>query len=126
MGKSRTHGRRPYRPLTVTVDASGRVNFRPVLVDPMSASLGTGDATEAGTRSVPARAFVTTLDQGVASVSNFAVGVVVARVSGVAGLGAFSLAYAAWISLPPCTGRSSQTQWQLPVTLATRLTRGPT
>ena len=97
MSKARTHGRRPYRPLTVTVDTSGRVNFRPVLVDPMSASLGTGDATEAGTRSVPARAFVTTMDQGVASVSNFAVGVVVARVSGVAGLGAFSLAYAAWI-----------------------------
>lgn len=38
-------------------------------------------------------------DQGVASLSNFAVAVVVARLSGAAGLGAFSLAYAAWILL---------------------------
>jgi O-antigen/teichoic acid export membrane protein len=46
---------------------------------------------------VPTRAFITTLDQGVASASNFAVAVAVARISGVAGLGAFSLAYAAWL-----------------------------
>ncbi len=37
------------------------------------------------------------LDQGVSSVSNFAVGVVIARLSGLAGLGAYSLAYAAWL-----------------------------
>ncbi len=49
------------------------------------------------TRSVSQRAIITTIDQCVSSVSNFAVGVVVARVSGVAGLGAFSLAYAAWL-----------------------------
>lgn len=36
-------------------------------------------------------------DQGFASMSNFAVGVVVARIAGAAGLGAFSLAYACWI-----------------------------
>jgi len=35
----------------------------------------------------------------VASVSNFAVGVAVARVAGVAGLGAYSLAYTAWLVL---------------------------
>ena len=52
---------------------------------------------EPAARSVPARAFITTLDQGVASASNFAVAVAVARISGVSGLGAFSLAYAAWL-----------------------------
>ncbi len=36
-------------------------------------------------------------DQCVASLSNFAVGIVVARISGPAGLGAFALAYAVWI-----------------------------
>jgi len=41
---------------------------------------------------------MTTLaDQCVASVSNFAVGIVVARISGPAGLGAFALAYGGWI-----------------------------
>lgn len=55
------------------------------------------ETSELPTRSVPARAFITTLDQGVSSVSNFAVAVAVARISGVAGLGAFSLAYAAWL-----------------------------
>ena len=41
---------------------------------------------------------MTTLaDQCVASVSNFAVGIIVARISGPAGLGAFALAYAVWI-----------------------------
>jgi O-antigen/teichoic acid export membrane protein len=48
-------------------------------------------------RSVSQRAILTTADQCVSSVSNFAVGVVVARVSGIAGLGAFSLAYASWL-----------------------------
>jgi O-antigen/teichoic acid export membrane protein len=38
-------------------------------------------------------------DQCVASASNFAVGIVVARLSGPAGLGAFALAYAVWILL---------------------------
>ena len=36
-------------------------------------------------------------DQCVASISNFAVAIVVARISGPAGLGAFALAYAVWI-----------------------------
>ncbi len=40
---------------------------------------------------------LTGLDQGVSSLSNFAVGVAVARVAGVAALGEYSLAYAAWL-----------------------------
>ncbi len=43
------------------------------------------------------RATTTMLDQCVASGSNFAVGIVVARISGPAGLGAFALAYTVWI-----------------------------
>jgi O-antigen/teichoic acid export membrane protein len=43
---------------------------------------------------------MTTLaDQCVASISNFAVGIVVARIAGPSGLGAFALAYAGWILL---------------------------
>jgi O-antigen/teichoic acid export membrane protein len=42
-------------------------------------------------------AVLTMADQGFASVSNFAVGVAVARIAGAAGLGAFSLAYTCWI-----------------------------
>ncbi len=37
------------------------------------------------------------IDQGVASASNFIVGIVVARISGPSGLGAFALAYTIWI-----------------------------
>jgi O-antigen/teichoic acid export membrane protein len=43
------------------------------------------------------RATTTMADQCVASASNFAVGIVVARISGPAGLGAFALAYTVWI-----------------------------
>jgi len=43
------------------------------------------------------RAILTVIDQGFSSVSNFAVGVAVARVTGARGLGAFSLAYAGWL-----------------------------
>jgi O-antigen/teichoic acid export membrane protein len=43
------------------------------------------------------RVGLTGLDQGVSSISNFAVGVAVARVAGVAALGEYSLAYAAWL-----------------------------
>ena len=43
------------------------------------------------------RALMTLADEGVASISNFAVGIVVARLSGPAGLGAFALAYSVWI-----------------------------
>ncbi|HET9071009.1 MAG TPA: hypothetical protein VFN60_03770 [Acidimicrobiales bacterium] len=43
------------------------------------------------------RGLVILADQGVSSISNFAVGVAVARVAGAAGLGAFSLAYALWL-----------------------------
>ena len=50
-----------------------------------------------GRRAMPVRVGVTALDQGVASISNFAVGVAVARVAGVTGLGAFALVYAAWL-----------------------------
>jgi O-antigen/teichoic acid export membrane protein len=45
------------------------------------------------------RAGVTAIDQAVSSASNFAVGVAVARISGEAGLGAFSVAYALWLAL---------------------------
>ena len=44
------------------------------------------------------RAALTTLDQGMFSVSNFAVGVAVARMAGAAGLGSYSLAYALWLA----------------------------
>jgi O-antigen/teichoic acid export membrane protein len=45
------------------------------------------------------RVTLTTVDQGLSSLSNFAVGVVVGRISGPAGLGAFAVAYAAWLLL---------------------------
>ena len=43
------------------------------------------------------RASMTMVDQCVASVSNFSVGIVVARIAGPAGFGAFALAYTVWI-----------------------------
>lgn len=45
------------------------------------------------------RVALTGIDQCVSSASNFAVGVAVARVAGVAALGEYSLAYAAWLML---------------------------
>lgn len=45
------------------------------------------------------RAFLTVVDQGFSSISNFLVGVVVARVAGAAGLGGFAVAYATWVML---------------------------
>jgi O-antigen/teichoic acid export membrane protein len=45
------------------------------------------------------RATTTMADQCVASASNFAVGIIVARLSGPAGLGAFAFAYTCWILL---------------------------
>ena len=45
------------------------------------------------------RATTTMVDQCVASASNFSVGIVVARISGPAGFGAFALAYTVWILL---------------------------
>jgi O-antigen/teichoic acid export membrane protein len=45
------------------------------------------------------RATLTVLDQGFSSVSNFAVGVAVARIAGASGLGGFSFAYAGWLML---------------------------
>ena len=44
-------------------------------------------------------AVLTLIDQGLSSVSNFAVGVVIARVVGASGLGGFALAYGAWLIL---------------------------
>lgn len=57
-----------------------------------------GDDPDAGTRAAPTarRGAVTLVDQGLSSISNFAVTVVVARLTGAAGLGVFSLAYAGW------------------------------
>lgn len=52
------------------------------------------EATGAG--AAGRRAVLTLFDQGVSSISNFAVTVVVARLAGAAGLGYFSFAYAAW------------------------------
>ena len=46
---------------------------------------------------MPVRFGLTAIDQCVSSLSNFAVGVGVARVAGVAGFGAYSLAYAGWL-----------------------------
>jgi len=59
------------------------------------ASRATRATIAAGSR----RAATTLLDQGFSSVSNFAMGVAVARVAGAAGLGAFAFAYAAWLVL---------------------------
>lgn len=50
-------------------------------------------------RGVPVRFGVTAVDQCVSSLSNFAVGVAVARVAGVVGFGAYSLAYSVWLLL---------------------------
>jgi O-antigen/teichoic acid export membrane protein len=44
------------------------------------------------------RAVITTLDQGMFSVSNFAVGIAIARIAGPVGLGSYSLAYALWLA----------------------------
>jgi len=49
--------------------------------------------------SAASRATMTMADQCVASASNFAVGIIVARISGPSGLGAFALAYTVWILL---------------------------
>jgi glycosyltransferase involved in cell wall biosynthesis/O-antigen/teichoic acid export membrane protein len=46
---------------------------------------------------MPVRFGLTAIDQCLSSLSNFAVGVGVARVAGVGGFGAYSLAYAAWL-----------------------------
>ena len=45
------------------------------------------------------RATTTMMDQGVASASNFIVGIVVARISGPTGLGAYALAFTVWVLL---------------------------
>ena len=45
------------------------------------------------------RVAITTADQAFSSASNFAVGVVVARLAGPAGLGAYAVAYTAWLAL---------------------------
>jgi O-antigen/teichoic acid export membrane protein len=47
--------------------------------------------------SAPRRTAVTVVDQCLSSGSNFAVGIVVARIAGPAGLGAYSIAYAVWL-----------------------------
>ena len=46
---------------------------------------------------MPVRFGLTAIDQCLSSLSNFAVGVGVARVAGVAGFGAYALAYAGWL-----------------------------
>jgi O-antigen/teichoic acid export membrane protein len=54
------------------------------------------DLGVAGIVSGGRRAVLTLFDQGLASLSNFSVGVVVARVAGASGLGGFASAYAGW------------------------------
>lgn len=49
------------------------------------------------TSNMSVRAGVTATDQAVSSLSNFAVAVAIARLSGIVGLGAFSLVYAVWL-----------------------------
>ncbi len=56
-----------------------------------------GERRGAGRFATGRRAFTTLFDQAVSSVSNFAVTAVVAHATGPAGLGAFSIAYAAWL-----------------------------
>ena len=63
--------------------------------DKVRDNLASTVAVAGGTR----RAATTLLDQGFSSVSNFAMGVAVARVAGAPGLGAFAFAYAAWLVL---------------------------
>lgn len=50
-------------------------------------------------RAMVMRVGLTGADQCVASLSNFAVGVAIARVAGIAALGAFSLAYVVWLCM---------------------------
>lgn len=54
------------------------------------------DLATTGVASRGRRAVLTLFDQGLASLSNFSVGVVVARVAGASGLGGFAFAYAGW------------------------------
>jgi O-antigen/teichoic acid export membrane protein len=49
------------------------------------------------THRVSVRFGLTAIDQGISSLSNFAVGVAVARIAGIAALGAYSLAYVIWL-----------------------------
>lgn len=53
-------------------------------------------------RSASRRVVFTIADQALSSVSNFAVGVAVARLAGAASLGAFALAYTLWLLLAGC------------------------
>ena len=57
---------------------------------------GNSENPDSATTKTGRRAAYTFVDQSFSSVSNFAVGVAIARVAGAAGLGAFSLAYAGW------------------------------
>jgi O-antigen/teichoic acid export membrane protein len=60
--------------------------------------LPTGER-RAGARRLFARLSLTAFDQGLSSLSNFAVGVAVARIAGIDALGAYSLAYVVWLVL---------------------------
>jgi O-antigen/teichoic acid export membrane protein len=66
---------------------------------PRAPSVARGRTRLVGTGSTSAvkRAALTTIDQCFSSASNFVVGVVVAQISGPAGLGAYALAYTAWL-----------------------------
>lgn len=51
-----------------------------------------------GVHGIGKRIVLTGIDQGVSSLSNFAVGVAVARIVGIAALGAYALAYVVWLA----------------------------
>ena len=55
------------------------------------------DPAPVGRLAVARRASLTTGDQVLSSISNFAVGVAAARIAGASGLGVFSIAYACWL-----------------------------
>ncbi|HTT86861.1 MAG TPA: hypothetical protein VMF60_05815, partial [Acidimicrobiales bacterium] len=69
------------------------------------ARTGAGDRQPPTTGAAPipparrsTRAMLTTVDQGIFSASNFAVGIAIAHISGIGGLGGYSLAYALWLA----------------------------
>jgi glycosyltransferase involved in cell wall biosynthesis/O-antigen/teichoic acid export membrane protein len=93
------HGRRGELPLVAAApDTATRGDRNPPPPLPPEPKIVEPD--DAAGRAKPSRrVFITTVDQAFSSASNFAVGVVVAHIAGLAGLGAFAVAYTAWLAL---------------------------
>lgn len=88
-------GPRPRDPLAAPKRPSGRPGTR----QRTEASGGTPlRALLERFRPIGHRVVLTATDQGVASLSNFAVGIAIARIAGIAALGAYSLAYVVWLA----------------------------